>query len=159
MIFFSIDPGEKGSIVVWSQEKPAMILNNPYKNKRLDGVEVIDIFNTYRPSVVVVEDVHTSPRMGTTSAGNFMYGIGMYHGIANAFGAELVLLSPQKWKAVVGLYGKPKIAALEKVKLHTSSFNKDIKPYPNRLDRAEAVLIGAAYLKIKRMEDKGTNAQ
>ena len=150
MIFFSIDPGEKGAIVIWSQEKPAMILNNPYKNKRLDGVAVVDIFNTYRPSVVVMEDVHTSPRMGNASAGNFMYGVGMYHGIASAFGSELVLLSPQKWKAVVGLYGKPKIAALEKVKLHTDTFNSNIQPYPNRLDRAEAVLIGYAYQKLQK---------
>ena len=145
----SIDPGEQGAIVRWDDGVPKYISDMSYKGKRLDIVKLMDAMGG--PHVTVIEDVHTAPRAGVSSSGNFMYNVGVLHAAANYCGSTLVLLRPQLWKAAVGLYGKPKSQSpLKACELFADIFFAQINPYKNRIDRAEALLIGWAYLKLKK---------
>lgn len=149
MTMISIDPGEQGAIVHWDEGVPKYISDMPYKGKRLDICRLMDIIGW--PHVTVIEDVHTAPRGGVASSGNFMYNIGVLHAAAHYCGSTLVLLRPQLWKAAVGLYGKPKSQSpIKACELFEDMFNIYINPHKNRVDRAEALLIGHAYLKLKK---------
>ncbi len=145
----SIDPGKDGAIVRWKNGLPITIQNLPYDGKRLD----IDLTAQYllQDSIIVIEDVHTSPRMGVVSAGNFLYNLGVIHALS--LDKELIKLPPKRWKNVMGLYGKPKAYSLTVVeRLLPEVYDQLIKPYPNRVDRAEAVLMGLAYLKLEELK-------
>lgn len=141
----SIDPGRKGAIVRWEELTPISITDNPYIGNKIDIDKLYDLIKS--ASVVVVEDVHTSPRMGVVGAGGFMYSLGAIHALSK--GKKLIKLLPKRWKNIMGLYGKPKPYALEVVnRLMPKQFEKMIDPFPNRVDRAEAVLMGLAYFKL-----------
>lgn len=145
----SIDPGKNGAIVRWTNGLPITIQNLPYDGKCLD----IDLMAQclLLDDTVVIEDVHTSPRMGVVGAGNFLYNLGVIHTLS--FDKTLIKLPPQRWKNVIGLYGKPKAYSLTVVeKLLPEVYDQLIKPYPNRVDRAEAVLMGLAYLKLEGLK-------
>ena len=141
----SIDPGKKGCIVRWEGSTPTSITDNPYIGNRVDIGKLYELIKS--ALTIVVEDVHTSPRMGVVGAGGFMYSLGAIHALSKD--KKLIKLLPKRWKNVMGLYGKPKPYALEVVKrLMPEQFEKMIDPYPNRVDRAEAVLMGLAYFKL-----------
>ena len=141
----SIDPGRKGCIVAWHNNQPISITDNPYIGNKVDIDKLYDLI---KPALtIVVEDVHTSPRMGVVGAGGFMYSLGAIHALSKD--KKLIKLPPKRWKNVMGMYGKPKPYALEVVKrLMPEQFEKMIDPFPNRVDRAEAVLMGLAYFKL-----------
>jgi len=150
MTMISIDPGEQGAIVRWDDGVPKYIYDMPYKGKRLDIIKLMDVIGG--PHVTVIEDVHTAPRGGVASSGNFMYNVGVLHAAAHYYGSTLVLLRPQLWKAAVGLYGKPKSQSpLKACELFEDIFHAQINSHKNRVDRAEALLIGHAYLKLKKV--------
>jgi hypothetical protein len=141
----SIDPGKKGCIVRWDGTTSISITDNPYIGNKVDIDKLYDLI---KPALtIVVEDVHTSPRMGVVGAGGFMYSLGAIHALSKD--KKLVKLPSKRWKNVMGMYGKPKPYALEVVKrLMPEQFEKMINPYPNRVDRAEAMLMGLAYFKL-----------
>ena len=141
----SIDPGKKGCIVAWNNNQPISITDNPYIGNKVDIDKLYDLI---KPALtIVVEDVHTSPNMGVVGAGGFMYSLGAIHALSKD--KKLVKLQPRRWKNVMGMYGKPKPYALDVVKrLMPEQFEKMIDPFPNRVDRAEAVLMGLAYFKL-----------
>lgn len=145
----SIDPGKDGAIVRWTSGLPITIQNLPYDGKRLD----IDLMAQclLLDDTVVIEDVHTSPRMGVVGAGNFLYNLGVIHTLS--LDKTLIKLPPQRWKNVMGLYGKPKAYSLTVVeKLLPDVYSRSIKQHPNKVDRAEAVLVGLAYLKLEGLK-------
>lgn len=144
----SVDPGKCGAMVVWHNNLPFHIENNPYEGTRLNIAKVIMLFRAYNPKILVIEDVSTSPKMGVVSAANFLYNLAVFHTAAIANGCEVIRIKPQKWKATMGLYGKPKPYALVKIKEVYPDFDDK---HSNKLDRAEAVLIGAAYQKLKKL--------
>ena len=133
----SIDPGKAGAIVRWKNSLPMSIQNLPYEGGKLD----IDLMDQYllQSEIVIVEDVHTSPRMGVVSAGSFMYNLGVIHALS--IDKNLIKLPPKRWKNVMGLYGKPKDHALKIVeRLMPDVYEQLVKPFSNRVDRAEAIL-------------------
>ena len=147
---FSIDPGKNGAVVFWSNGEMISINNLAYEGTKISLQWLKEIFENCKPKTLVIENVHTSPRMGVVSAGNFMYNLGAIHSAATMAGTEIVMLTPQKWKAVVGLYGKHKGAALIKAReLFPSDWLSKIENRKNSIDRAEAALIGVAYAKIQ----------
>lgn len=145
----SIDPGRAGAIVNWEASTPLSIIDMTYFKSRLDLIRLKEIFAELKPGVVVIEDVTSAPRAGVVSASNFLYNVGALHTASVFSGAHLIRLPIKRWKNVMGMYGKPKPYALEIVKrLMPEQFEKMIDPYPNRVDRAEAVLMGLAYFKL-----------
>ena len=150
MIRLSIDPGENGAIVTWEGRGIVSIIDMPYEGKKLDLSQVYNIFTSFNPCEVIIEDVHSSPRSGPVSASNFLYNVGVLHTATIFSGADLVKIKPQTWKAATGLYGKPKSCSVGKVReLYAAEYQELIKPFKNRTDRAEAILIGEAYFKMK----------
>lgn len=148
-ITFSIDPGKNGAVVLWSGEEIIAINNLEYTGARINLLWLKEIFQDHTPRRLVIEDVHVSPRMGVTSAGNFMYSLGAIHAAAAMTGTEIIRITPQKWKVIVGLYERHKGAALIKVgELLPPAALDLINGYKNSLDRAEAALIGVASTRI-----------
>ena len=148
MNFVSIDPGEKGAIVSWVNNAVVDIVNNPYKNKRIDVDQLKEILTEYNPELLILENVHTAGRRGVVGAGNFMYGQGAIRGLAAGLKINTKKLNPQRWKNLVGLYGKPKSRSLDVVmKLYPRTYSLLIEPSKNPIDRAEAVLMGEAHLR------------
>lgn len=145
----SVDPGKCGAMVVWHHNSPLTIINNPYEGTKLDIKKVLDVFEEFDTvTKLVIEDVATSPRMGVTGAGSFMYNLAVFHTAAIANGCEVIRIKPQKWKNVMGLYGKPKPYALIKIKEVYPDFDDK---HSNKLDRAEVILMGYAFLKLKKL--------
>lgn len=151
-MILSIDPGIKGAVVIWNDDDSINdILNMKYNGSYID-YQWLNKLMKLSLSKLIVEDVHTAPRSGVSSAGSFMYSLGCIHAAADAAGVEIVKLRPQTWKNTVGLYKKPKIKALDRVVefFGTKAYNYFIGGNINRVDRAEAVLIGYAYQKLQK---------
>lgn len=150
MIRLSIDPGENGAIVTWEGRGIVSIIDMPYEGKKLNLPHVYNIFTSFNPCEVIIEDVHSSPRSGPVSASNFMYNVGVLHMATIFSGADLIKIMPTTWKAATGLYGKPKSYSISKVRdLYAAEYQELVKPFKNKTDRAEAILIGEAYFKMK----------
>ena len=150
----SIDPGINGAISVWEHtlesEELAYIMNMIYAGKVIDIDWLWSTFSVLQPKTIIVEAVHTAPRAGVVSSGNFMYTVGCIHTAAMAVGADLIKIPPKTWKNAVGLYNKPKSMALivfEK-ELGSNAYDKNILHNRNGTDRAESALMGVAYFKL-----------
>jgi len=152
-MILSIDPGKAGAIVKWTDKQPTIILDMVYNKAKLDIKALIPIFKDIK--TVILEDVHSSPRAGVASSGSFLYNVGVLQTATIFSGATLVLLKPTTWKSATGLYGKPKSKSPDKAKeYYPEAYETMIAPFKNNVDRAEAVLIGAAYLKIEGAKNR-----
>ena len=148
----SVDPGINGAIAVWEKEELSYIMNMVYDGKVVDIVWLWQTIGVLQPKTIIVEKVHTAPRAGVASSGNFMYSVGCIHTAAIAVGADLIKMPPKAWKNAVGLYNKPKPMALKvfEKEFGSSSFDKHIMNNRNATDRAESALMGVAYFKLLR---------
>ena len=149
MQIMSCDPGKSGAIIEFISGIPQRVYDMPVmkagSKNIVDYNEVAKLFNSFKPGVVVVEQVGASPRAGVAS----MFGFGMSFGILLAAGAgcgaQVVTITPNKWKAATGLLKKPKEASL----------GRAIELYPEQadwfkrkmdIDRADCILIGHTYI-------------
>lgn len=105
-----IDPGKSGAISVL--DTYGHITVSPFDEKRY--IEIVGHLCSGIPeTIAVVEDVHAMPKQGVTSMFNFGYNKGWIVGLLKAYGCQVCLVSPQKWKKYFGLDGdKSKSIAL-----------------------------------------------
>lgn len=150
--YISIDPGANGAVVIWNEWLDISDIRDlVYSDKVIDLVWVKELLTEVVPTDVIVENVHTSPRSGVVSAGNFMYSLGALHMGAISMGFNLHTISPQRWKRLTGLYGKDKAASVIKFQetFGMEPFMNYIFKKKNKIDRSEAALIGHAHFKMK----------
>ena len=80
-----------------------------------------------------------------------MLNFGAIIGAAASFDRRLIM--PAKWKAFVGLVGRPKQASVNKVLDLYPEADKFLSKTKNKVDRADAILIGHYYLKYLRPKE------
>ena len=98
MIWIGIDPGKSGAMAVIQDNDVAVI---PFNQD--DYIRYLkDIKHNY-PCVCCIEDVHSLPREGVTSAHNFGRSVGWLLGMLDAIGIPYQLITPQRWKKEFGL--------------------------------------------------------
>ena len=148
MRLLSIDPGKNGAIASWKAGRVIDvfdIMQKPWGSKQFipDPDMVRDMIDNLDPDVIVIERVTSSPRAGVSSTGIFLQGFGVLLGCCAGYRVELI--RPQVWKAATGLTGLTKLASVAKAILKQPECEKLVRGYKNKIDRADAVLIGTAW--------------
>lgn len=116
----SIDPGKSGAIAIDDGKRPAHVYDMPMmvegKRHMPNGAALAEILREHGVNRVVIEWVvpmgsKDGRARGIKSTGDFLYGAGVLYGVAAAIGAEVVFVSPAKWKRAQDLIGKTKEAS------------------------------------------------
>lgn len=155
MKLIAIDPGDNGAIVYFNNYDVISVTNTPLCKrgaKLIPDTEIISAMLKYmNPDVVVIEDVHSSPRAGVASTGKFLYGAGVLEGVCAPYRTEF--MRPQAWKSLTGLSGnQPKKASLDKLLKTRNELAPFLNGHKNKIDRADAINMGLAWLRLNFKE-------
>ena len=148
MRMISIDPGAKGVIVFWRDDRVHRITDIPQmlwgsKQTIPNPDRVRELIVNYEPEVIVIERVTAAPRGGKVSTGNFLQGLGILQGCCAGYRLEFI--RPQLWKAATGLTKLAKAAAVDKAILRQPECESMVRGHKNAIDRADAVLLGLVW--------------
>ena len=155
-VLISIDPGLKGAVVVFIGGKVVDIQSMPllpWGSKKLIDVKTLSQslngWTQYIESInVVMERVTPRASDGLGSAGNFMQNFGRLQGMFE-INHHCDYVMPQTWKTWAGLRGLVKKASIPRALRHHPETANLINDSENPIDRADAVLIGSYYWKVK----------
>lgn len=118
LYYIGIDPGTSGALAVYTRTNdgpPAFVtaldlpvtvkeLTNGKKRKRIDAPALYGILRQFDPiASITVEDVHARPNEGAVNAFSFGHGIGSVEAVARIVCANVVQITPQRWKRAYGL--------------------------------------------------------
>ena len=151
MISCSVDPGKNGSLTFWHYLAVTNIINIPYKTYKTIGSipdykQLAEIFTDV--DLVIIENINASPMDGIASASKFTKEFGIIVG-ASAVAKRTEFVSPRVWKSATGIVRKPKKASVpQALKLHPEA-EEFLVGQKNIVDRADSLLIGHFWLKIK----------
>ncbi len=150
-----VDPGLSGAIVLLDTvfmslrvfDMPVAKSGPKGRNSLVDGLLARHVEALGDIDLAVIEDVHSMPTDGSSSAFKFGTAFGVIRGIVAAKSIPTVFIAPNKWKAEVGLIGKDKDASRGKaVELFPKSANLFARKKDN--GRADAALLAlVAYTK------------
>lgn len=157
MKMISGDPGKNGALVFWEDGKVIDIQSipqSPWGTRQTipDANCIRGWIDNFKPDVIVLERVTSSPRAGVSSTGTFLQGFGILIGCCAGYRLELI--RPQVWKSATGLTGLTKSAAVDKAILKQPRCEGMIRNYKNKIDRADAVLIGTAWRILNKGGEK-----
>lgn len=108
-ITFGIDPGQTGAIAVLADGVPVTLLDMPAVPRATGGQKISSAIlaallrgqlqaHQGAHVLAVVEEVHATRQMGSTSAFNFGRSDGQIDGVLGALGIGLILANPVTWK-------------------------------------------------------------
>lgn len=106
-LIIGVDPGATGAFALLDSYGELLDTDDmPIVGKLVSVPLVVDIFETWagdplgsvEPPICVIEDVHSSPQMGVTSAFSFGRSKGVIEGVAAMADCRVVYVSPNKWK-------------------------------------------------------------
>lgn len=112
MMIAAIDPGFSGAICFYTPCTRAVeIFDMPIHRvqvgktirSHIDQQQLSGLFARWRPNHAIVEDVSSMPGQGISSAFRFGFGAGVVQGIISAHQIPLHLVTPARWKKVMGL--------------------------------------------------------
>lgn len=95
-----LDPGLSGAVAFYYPSHPENIAcyDMPIVDRRVNGAALYDIIQQHRPSLAVIEAVHSMPGQGVSSSFNFGVSYGIAQGVVSAAKIPVVFVSPGKWK-------------------------------------------------------------
>ncbi len=151
-LIIGIDPGKSGGLAVLDGMKVSTLVNTPTSKEGIRGYDIeqmVALLSNYEPHKVTVfmEKVGGAPiggnRKGAQGMFSFGLGVGVWMGIIETLGFNLVLVTPQAWKKV--MFRKTGYDKKASVIMAKELFpNADLKPGRKRVDDhnlAEALLI------------------
>jgi len=104
-MIIGIDPGSNGGIA-WHDGERARVVKMPATLQDLweliGGICGLTSNHGYTLCRAYIEQVHSSPQMGVTSAFTFGNGFGHLEMALTAAGIPFVRVSPQKWQGALG---------------------------------------------------------
>jgi crossover junction endodeoxyribonuclease RuvC len=154
-----IDPGKSGALAALTEQGDLIaVVDMPTLANKLNAWLLADAIEQLGNAVdvtAIVEDVHSMPKQGISSAFDFGKSYGMVLGALAAIGIRTELVSPSAWKKTMGLTvpkGADKrlakemsrSAAIERWPAHRELFAR-VKD----ADRAEAALLALWWLNRK----------
>ena len=120
LAILGVDPGLSGALALYGSESltifdmPTVERKVGGKTKRqIDAYQLGNWLDLHRNVILftVIEDVHSMPAQGITSAFNFGFSTGVLHGAICANQIPLKLVAPVVWKRHFGLIGQDKDAS------------------------------------------------
>ncbi len=105
-IIIGCDPGKTGALAAIDQDGNLHdTWDMPVVGKVVAAPLLADIFVPLQrvAEVCVIEDVHSSPQMGVTSAFSFGRALGALEGVALGANIPVRFVSPRRWKRALGL--------------------------------------------------------
>lgn len=150
-----VDPGLSGAIVLLDTvfmslrvfDMPVAKAGANGRNVLMDGLLARHIEALGEIDFAIIEDVHSMPTDGSSSAFKFGTAFGVVRGIVAAKNIPTVFVQPNKWKSIMGLSGKDKDASRQKV---IELFPREANLFARKKDhgRADAALLAyVAYSK------------
>ena len=105
MIYIGIDPGQSGAVAI-IENSNVSVFDAPMKKVEKTGKKDYDIaamaaiLHPYygKPVTIIIEAVFSMTQQGVSSVFNFGRGKGLWEGIAWAYGFNVHMVTPQKWK-------------------------------------------------------------
>jgi len=148
-----IDPGLSGAAALYTGGALVTVMDLPTWTttrgkktaRKLDVLGLQRILKRWADIVAIdqvfVEAVHTMPKQGIVSAGQFMEAFGAIQAVVLCVGLPLVLVDPGTWKNATGL-GRDKKLALRRAAM---TFPWAAEYFARAMDhnRAEAALLAA----------------
>lgn len=155
-----IDPGLSGALALYAggahvtvEDLPVWLAMRGKKTARkLDVLGLQRILKRWADTVAIgevfVEAVHTMPKQGIVSAGQFMEAFGAIQACVLCAGLSLVLVDPATWKTATGL-GRDKKLALRRAAM---AFPQSSESFARAMDhnRAEAALLARYGFNLRR---------
>lgn len=156
MILISIDPGLSGAIAVFIDDLLIAVVDTPThelirnnKTKRqISASGLASIFKDHGPNHVVVEKVTAMPGNGATSMFSFGRSFGLIEGIVGAFEIPATYVMPSVWTKGIGRGAGKDASRARACELYPSHEKQFARVKDD--GRADAVLIGAWYLKANK---------
>lgn len=116
MIIAGCDPGQTGAIALYDTDSEQIVavydmpvMAREYgKGEEVNAYELSSIFLKHKPHLAVVELVSSMPKQGVASTFNFGESFGCLKGVLGALQVPVHGITPQRWKKLTGLSGKPK---------------------------------------------------
>jgi hypothetical protein len=155
-IILACDPGITGAFSVFENGQLIEIIDMPIfevksgqtMKKRINAAEVAAFFKKYQHAKrLIIEQVGGMPGQSGSASFTFGYGAGILEGAAAALGIPISFTPPQRWRPGIGLGASDKGASRQMATRLYPSFSSFFAKAKND-GRAEAVLIGAWYLKV-----------
>jgi crossover junction endodeoxyribonuclease RuvC len=149
--YLGIDPGLKGALV-WLNADGAIaeVEDMPVVAGRVNASQLSYLILGYGPVVVAaVEQVHSMPKQGVTSAFTFGYGCGQINGVLAALGVPVVYVPPTVWKKRWHLGSDKERSRRTAIERWPSS--ADQFALKKHADRAEAALLAAFVWEDRRV--------
>lgn len=143
MKYIGIDIGKKGGMVVIDNDSI-----RTYQYESIEGFKQ-NISEEVKDSkaYILIENVHSSPQMGVTSAFSFGFSYGEITGVLHGLGIKYTTVEPQVWQRALGcLSGGDKGLLLEKAKRLAVEITSNVPRIT--LATADALLI--AYYAMRR---------
>lgn len=146
MIALGIDPGLSGALA-WVTDKGEVLdvadiplLDEGPRHKSIDAVRLSALARRHEAHAAIIEAVHARPTDSKVAAFTFGRNLGALEAIIMAAGLPLHRVPPILWRRWAGLApGAPKDASIAAA----LRIAPTARPFLNRHDRADAVLIGA----------------
>jgi crossover junction endodeoxyribonuclease RuvC len=105
MKIIGIDPGFKGGISVFENDKLKEVIVMPIKEendkRKIDATKISEFFLKHRPEKAIIEQVHAMPGQGVVSMFSFGENYGKVLGVLEALFIPYEIVSPMKWKKQV----------------------------------------------------------
>ena len=94
-----IDPGLSGALGFYFPAVQRVALEDiPTADGEVSSPALAVRVKAFKPSMVVLERVHSMPKQGVASTFKFGMSFGEVRGVIGALGIPLYLVTPQKWK-------------------------------------------------------------
>lgn len=150
-----VDPGLSGAIVLLDTvfmslrtfDMPVAKAGANGRSVLMDGLLARHVEALGDIDFAIIEDVHSMPTDGSSSAFKFGTAFGVARGIIAAKNIPTVFIQPAKWKNIMGLSGKDKDASRQKA---VELFPREANLFARKKDhgRADAALLAyVAYTK------------
>lgn len=99
IVWASCDPGMRGCVIIWRGNRPESVHCNRYdEDSKMPDKEWLEhVFNTNKPSFIVIEKVNGIKGQAAGAAFNFGLGTGCIHGYCMAKGIKIVTFSANYW--------------------------------------------------------------
>lgn len=106
MFILGCDPGFSGGLSLFENGKcleaflmPIYESTNGKRN--IDGTTIANYIRSKKVEAIIIEDVHSMPKQGISSAWQFGKGFGIILGVCMALNIKIIQISPMKWKKLV----------------------------------------------------------
>lgn len=142
-----VDPGASGALAFLTMEGGISDIEDmPVIGGRVNASLMSNLILAYGPiRMAVIEDVHSMPKQGVTSAFKFGMSFGTVLGVLGAFQVPMTFVQPSVWKKRWGLIGQDKNVSRRRATEQWPS-HSDFFKLVKHDGRAEAALIAKGWL-------------